>query len=99
MRWIVAIGDEFKPEFDGLHEDVRSEILALARLLQQFGPQLGRPRADTLIGARHANIKELRFSAADGSGESPLLLMRRAKQSCSSQEINRVSAKSGSTGS
>lgn len=42
------------------------EILALARLLQQFGPQLGRPRVDTLNGSRHANMKELRFRAADG---------------------------------
>jgi hypothetical protein len=66
LRWIVEIGDEFRPEFDVLHEDVRSEILTLARLLQQFGPQLGRPRVDTLIGARHANMKEMRFSAADG---------------------------------
>lgn len=31
-----------------------------------FGPQLGRPRADTLRGSRHANMKELRFSAAGG---------------------------------
>jgi hypothetical protein len=66
MRWIVEIGDEFEPEFDVLHEDVQMEILALARLLQQFGPQLGRPRVDTLNGSRHANMKELRFSAADG---------------------------------
>jgi hypothetical protein len=37
-----------------------------ARLLQQFGPQLGRPRVDTLNASRPANMKELRFSAADG---------------------------------
>ncbi len=66
MRWVVEIGDEFEPEFDALHEDVRVEILALARLLQRFGPQLGRPRVDTLKGSRHANMKELRFSAAGG---------------------------------
>jgi len=53
-------------EFSALDEDVRTEILALARLLQQFGPQLGRPRVDTLNGSRHANMKELRFSAAGG---------------------------------
>jgi len=35
-------------------------------LLGKFGPQLGRPRVDTLNGSRHANMKELRFSAADG---------------------------------
>ncbi len=66
MSWVVEIGDEFEPEFDALPEDVRTEILAMTRLLQQFGPQLKRPRADTLNGSRRANMKELRFSAADG---------------------------------
>ena len=66
MAWDVAIGDEFKPEFFELHEDVRTELLALTLVLQEFGPQLGRPRVDTLNGSRHANMKELRFSAADG---------------------------------
>ena len=66
MPWTVEIGDEFEPEFNDLHEDIRTEILALSRLLQQFGPQLGRPRVDTLNGSRYANMKELRFSAADG---------------------------------
>ena len=66
MEWVVEIGDEFEPEFDALHEEVQTEILALSRLLQRFGPQLGRPRVDTLNGSRHANMKELRFSAADG---------------------------------
>ncbi len=53
-------------EFDSLDEDVQMEILALSRLLQEFGPQLGRPRVDTLKGSRHANMKEPRFSAAGG---------------------------------
>jgi hypothetical protein len=66
VSWVVEIGDEFEPEFDALHEDVQTEILALSRLLQQFGPQLGRPRVDTLNGSRRANMKELRFSAAEG---------------------------------
>lgn len=66
MIWVVEISDEFEPEFDALHQDVRTEILALSRLLQQFGPQLGRPRVDTLNDSRHAHMKEMRFSAADG---------------------------------
>ncbi len=66
MRWAVEIADEFEPDFDTLHEDVQMEILALSLLLEQFGPQLGRPRVDSLNGSRHANMKELRFSAADG---------------------------------
>jgi hypothetical protein len=66
VKWAVELADEFKPEFDALAQSVRREILALARVLQEFGPQLGRPRVDTLKGSRHANMKELRFSAADG---------------------------------
>ena len=56
-RWTVEIGDEFEPEFNELHEDVRTEILALSRVLQLFGPRLGRPRVDTLNGSHHANMK------------------------------------------
>jgi hypothetical protein len=26
IRWDIEISDEFEPEFDGLHEDVRTEI-------------------------------------------------------------------------
>ena len=64
--WEVVFHAEFAPEFDALPADVQDELLAHAKLLQQFGPQLGRPRADTLNGSRHANMKELRFDAADG---------------------------------
>lgn len=66
MSWAVEIGDEFEPEFDELPEEVQDEILALTGLLEQCGPQLGRPRVDTLKGSSHANMKELRFDAADG---------------------------------
>ncbi|MDZ4346916.1 MAG: type II toxin-antitoxin system RelE/ParE family toxin [Candidatus Binatia bacterium] len=66
MGWVVEIGDEFEAEFLALDPAVRDEIHALSRLLRQFGPQLGRPRVDTLNGSRHKNMKELRFAAADG---------------------------------
>jgi hypothetical protein len=66
VRWAVEMADEFEPEFDELHENVRTEILALSLVLKEFGPQLGRPRVDTLKGSSHANMKELRFSAANG---------------------------------
>ena len=66
VSWTVEIGDEFAPEFDRLEEGVQTEILALSRLLQWFGPQLSRPRVDTLKGSRHPNMKELRFSASGG---------------------------------
>ncbi len=59
--WEVLSHEEFEPEFDALPQDVQNELLAHAKLLQQFGPQLGRPRADILNGSRHASMKELRF--------------------------------------
>ncbi len=57
MSLTVEMGDEFKPEFYRLHEDVQTEVLALALLLKRFGPQLNRPHVDTLNGSRHANMK------------------------------------------
>jgi hypothetical protein len=46
--------------------EVQTSLLAKARLLETFGPQLGRPHVDTLKGSKHGNMKELRFEAADG---------------------------------
>jgi hypothetical protein len=66
MIWDVLLHEAFDAEFNGLPEAVQDEILALMGLLKQFGPALGRPRVDTLKGSRHANMKELRFDAADG---------------------------------
>ena len=66
MVWTVQLHEAFDPEFDELPEAVQDELLAHAKLLEQFGPQLGRPRVDTLNGSRHANMKELRFDSADG---------------------------------
>jgi hypothetical protein len=66
MTWEVRFAPEFKVEFDDLSEAVRDEVLAQSSLLAQLGPQLGRPRVDTLNGSKHANMKELRFSADDG---------------------------------
>jgi hypothetical protein len=65
-KWVVDLHDDFVPEYKTLHVDVQDELLAHLRLLEQFGPQLGRPRADTLNGSRPSNMKELRFVAADG---------------------------------
>jgi hypothetical protein len=66
MSWLVRMADEFEAEFLLLDEAVQDGILAGVALLKQYGPQLGRPHVDTLKGARHRNLKELRFEAADG---------------------------------
>jgi hypothetical protein len=61
MPWTVLFHEEFDSEFQDLAEDLQDELLAHARILQEFGPQLGRPSVDTLKGSKHANMKELRF--------------------------------------
>ena len=66
MNWEVRFDPAFDPEFDALPSSVQDELLAHAKLLEAFGPSLGRPRVDTLKGSRHANMKELRFNANDG---------------------------------
>jgi Uncharacterized protein conserved in bacteria len=66
MAWIVEFADEFEPEFDAFPEAVQNELLAQAKVIERFGPEAKRPRVDTLNGSKHANMKELRFDAADG---------------------------------
>jgi hypothetical protein len=66
VAWTVRNHDEFDPEYENLPEAVRDEILALLPLLQEYGPAFGRPHVDTLNDSKHANLKELRFNAADG---------------------------------
>lgn len=66
MEWLVQLHPSFESEFFGLPQTVQDELLAKALLLQVFGPSLRRPHVDTLNGSRHANMKEIRFYAADG---------------------------------
>ena len=66
MNWEVGFDPAFDLEFDALPNAVQDELLAQAKLLETFGPALGRPRVDTLNGSLHANMKELRFQADDG---------------------------------
>jgi hypothetical protein len=66
VPWEIDFHPDFNPEYEELADVVQDELLAHLRLLEQFGPQLGRPRVDTLNGSRHANMKELRFFAANG---------------------------------
>ena len=66
MVWVVSFHDEFDAEFKELDVDVQNELLAHAKVLAEIGPTLGRPLVDTLAGSKHANMKELRFGAANG---------------------------------
>ncbi len=58
--WTVEVDDEFAAELRALDQPVRTAILTYARVLQEEGPELGRPWADTLSGSEFKNMKELR---------------------------------------
>ncbi|MBC8121812.1 MAG: type II toxin-antitoxin system RelE/ParE family toxin [Gemmatimonadaceae bacterium] len=64
--WEVKFHDDFEPEFDALLQEVQDELLACAKVLEEKGPTLGRPTVDTLNNSKYANMKEIRFDAADG---------------------------------
>ena len=66
MVWDVEFHDAFEAEFLAFEQTVQDALLAVAKLLADYGPQLGRPHADTLKGSKHANMKELRFEASGG---------------------------------
>jgi hypothetical protein len=66
VPWIVAFDAQFAAEVDLMPPRVADELRAHALLLQQYGPHLGRPWCDTLKASKHANMKELRFSAGRG---------------------------------
>lgn len=66
MNWEIEFYSDFESEFDTFDESVQDECLAYLKLLAEFGPKLKRPHVDTLNGSKHANMKELRFSADDG---------------------------------
>jgi hypothetical protein len=66
MSWTVELHPLFAEEFEEFSKLVKCELLSEVEFLEQFGPALSRPHADTLKNSKHANMKELRFNADDG---------------------------------
>jgi hypothetical protein len=60
MPWEVILHPEFDDWFQRLDSDEQDAILEDAKVLEAFGPMLGRPRVDHVKGARLKNLKELR---------------------------------------
>lgn len=58
--WEVEYTDEFELWWRTLSEQEQIDLVASVELLEQIGPQLGRPYADTIKGSKHTNMKELR---------------------------------------
>jgi hypothetical protein len=66
VQWEVDLHDQFVPEYHALPTEVQDSLLAHIQVLKRLGPQLARPQVGTLRDSRYANMKELRFDAADG---------------------------------
>lgn len=57
--WDIEL-ERVKQWLESLSEDDYHQVIAALELLQERGPQLGRPLVDTVKGSRHKNMKELR---------------------------------------
>lgn len=62
MQWDVLFTDTFGVWWDTLTADQQDAVTDRVELLQQQGPNLGRPTVDTIKGSSHGNMKELRAS-------------------------------------
>lgn len=58
--WDVEYTQEFESWWNSLDADEQDSVAVSVNLLRDFGPQLSRPHADTLVGSQHPNMKELR---------------------------------------
>jgi hypothetical protein len=58
--WDVEFTNEFGRWWETLDVAEQVSLDASVRLLEQLGPHLSRPHADTVSGSRHSNMKELR---------------------------------------
>lgn len=60
MAWSVEQSREVRTWRKTLASEKQDALLSAIELLGERGPTLGRPLADTLIGSRYPNMKELR---------------------------------------
>jgi hypothetical protein len=60
MAWEVEFTDEFGDWWNTLSEDEQESVNFGVRLLQERGPYLKRPHADTIDNSSFPNMKELR---------------------------------------
>jgi hypothetical protein len=63
--WNVLSTEEYLTWFSNLSEFDKEEINYKVHLLEEFGPNLARPHADTLKGSKIKNLKELRVKTDD----------------------------------
>jgi hypothetical protein len=60
MAWEVITRKLFDVWYEGQTEEVQEEIAAYFLILEEIGPQLGRPQVDQIKASKYKNMKELR---------------------------------------
>jgi hypothetical protein len=60
LAWEIVTRTLFDTWFDEQDEEVQEEILAHFAILEEDGPNLGRPQVDQVNGSGYTNMKELR---------------------------------------
>jgi hypothetical protein len=58
--WEIELTDQAVEWLMSLDQEDRAAIAASIDLLEQLGPNLGRPAVDSIRSSRHHNMKELR---------------------------------------
>lgn len=61
--WKIIQTSTFDDWFAKLDVAAQSDILEKAVVLREFGPRLGRPTVDSVVGSAHSNMKELRVQS------------------------------------
>lgn len=61
--WSIKTTDTFDAWFSAQNDTDRASVLAALIVLEQRGPQLPRPWADTVNGSQYSNMKELRVQS------------------------------------
>ena len=64
MTWMVEYTDEFDEWWNELTVEEQQKVEAAIDLLQERGPDLGRPLVDHIAGSKVHKLKELRPSAS-----------------------------------
>lgn len=94
--WQIQTTDRFDKWFDALNDTDRENVIAGMLVLEQKGPLLSRPYADTVKGSTHPNMKELRVQSRGNPSGLSLPLTRNEPGFCSVPAKRQVKT-SGST--
>ena len=56
MSWTIKFEQEFDDEFEEMAAGLQDTLLAHLGVLEEFGPQLGRPLVDTLNAVSYTHL-------------------------------------------